>query len=87
MRKEYVDAGKITYDLVVEIIIDAIHNKLDEVDDALERGARIVLLNGTSDVSGQFFCQFCFEVDNHFSIAESMITSIQLAKGKTCISH
>ena len=30
LRKEYVDAGKITYDLVVEIIIDAIHNKPDE---------------------------------------------------------
>jgi hypothetical protein len=80
-RKEFVDKGKITYDLVTKMILDAIQNKLGEVDDALKQGAKIVFLNGTSDVSGQFFGQFCFEVDNHFSITESMITSIQLVKG------
>jgi hypothetical protein len=80
LRKEHVDAGNITYELVVKMILDAIHSKLDEIDNALERGAEIVFLNGTSDNSGQFFSQFCFGVDNHFSVKESITSSIQLLK-------
>ena len=79
-RKEHVDEGKITYELVLKMILDAIHNKLDEVDSALKRGAKIVFLNGTSNISGQFFAQLCLEADNDFSIKESMIASIQLVK-------
>jgi hypothetical protein len=79
-RKEFVDEGKITYELVLKMILDAIHNKLDEIDNALKRGAKIVFLNGTSNTSGQIFGQLCLEADNDFSIKESMIACIQLVK-------
>jgi hypothetical protein len=79
-RKEFVDEGKITYELVLKMILDAIHNKLDQIDNALKRGAKIVFLNGTSNTSGQIFGQLCLEADNDFSIKESMIASIQLVK-------
>jgi hypothetical protein len=49
-RKEFADKGKITYDLVTKMVLDAIQNKLGEVDDALQRGARIVFLKGTSAI-------------------------------------
>jgi hypothetical protein len=59
------------------MILDAIHNKLDEIDNALKQGAKIVFLNGTSNTSGRFFGQLCFEADNDFSIKESMIAYFQ----------
>jgi hypothetical protein len=78
-RKESVDKNKITYDIVMKMILDAIQNQLDEIDDALEKGAKIVFLNGTSDESGQYFGQLYLEVDNPSKISRSLIFNEEAA--------
>lgn len=80
LRKELVDASQITFDSVIKMILDAINNKLDEVDNALERGAKIVFLNGTSNKSGGYFGQLYLEEENPFSLRRSLTNSIQLVK-------
>jgi hypothetical protein len=79
-RKEAVDTDEITYDSVIEKIMGAVQNKIDEIDDALEKGARIVFLNGTSDESGRYFGQLALKDDSPYILKNSLMTSIQLAK-------
>jgi hypothetical protein len=61
------------------MILDAI--KIDEVDDALKRGAKIAFLNGTSNKCAGYFGQLYLEEENPFSFRRSLTNSIQLVKG------
>ena len=79
-RKKFVDEGKITNDLVIKMILNAIRKKLGEIDDALKKKAKIMFINGTSDECGQYFGQLYLEVDNPFTFKHSLTTAIQLAK-------
>jgi hypothetical protein len=66
LRKRLVNASQITFDSVITMILDAIYNKLDEVDNALERSAKIVFLNGTSNKSVGYLGQLYLEGENPF---------------------
>lgn len=80
LRKKLVDASQITFDSVITMILDAINNKLDEVDNALERGAKIVFFNGTSNKSGGYLGELYLDEENPFSLRRSLTNSIQLVK-------
>jgi hypothetical protein len=50
------------------------------VDNSLERGAKIIFLNGTSNESGGHFGQLYLEEENSFTFRRSLANSIQLVK-------
>jgi hypothetical protein len=54
------------------------------MDNALNQGARLIFVNGTSDWSGQYFSQYCFSSDSiNYSIKEALNQSIELIKSNS----
>jgi hypothetical protein len=78
-RKQAVDDGIVTYDLVITKILNTVTNNIDSIDHALKQGAKIIFINGTSDESGSYFSQFCMETHDSFCIKKSLDASIDLA--------
>jgi hypothetical protein len=48
-QRKQSDRCDITYEFVVQKILDVIMDKISEVEDALEQGAKIIFMNGTTD--------------------------------------
>jgi hypothetical protein len=80
-RKQSVDKGEVTYDYVVQKIIDAIRDNIDEVEYALEQRAKIIFMNGTTDESsGSYLGQLSLEKPRHFTLTKSIELSIALVE-------
>jgi hypothetical protein len=80
-RKRSVDSGEITYEYVVQKILDAIRDKISEVEDALEQGARIIFMNGTTDESSaSYLGQLSLEEPSRFNFTKSIELSIALVE-------
>ena len=79
-RKDKVESNEITYELALEMVLKAVRYKITELDDGLAQGAKIIIMNGTSDKSGQYFSQYCFESDNPYPFKRSLVSSIDLVK-------
>ena len=84
-RKISVDRGEITYDYVIKRILDAIRYNISEVEDALEQGARIIFMNGTTDEScGSYLGQLSLEEPSRFNFTKSIELSIALVEKNRC---
>ena len=80
-RKRSVDSGEITYEYVIQRILGAIRDKISEVEDALEQGARIIFMNGTTDESsGSYLGQLSLEEPSRFNFTKSIELSIALVE-------
>jgi hypothetical protein len=80
-RKRSVDSGEITYEYVVQKILGTIRDKISEVEDALEQGARIIFINGTTDESsGSYLGQLSLEEPSRFDFTKSIELSIALVE-------
>ena len=83
-RKKDVDDSKITYDLVVNDILNLINHNIGSIDDALTQGAKIVFLNGSANDAGSYFSQYCIETEKFFSMKKVMNQSLGLLSNTDC---
>jgi len=80
-RKQLVDRGEITYEYVIQKVLEAIRYNFSEVEDALEQGAKIIFTNGTTDeFCGSYLSQLSMEEPDRFTLRKSLQLSINLAK-------
>jgi len=78
-RKSYVEENKLSYDLAINMVKGSIQDKSSELDDKLAQGAKIIMVNGTSDESGRFFSQHFFNSGGSYTFDRSVRASIDLA--------
>lgn len=70
-RKQSVDRGEITYEYVIQMVLEAIRYNVNEVDDALKQGAKIIIMNGTTDEScGSYLSQLSMEEPDRFTLGK-----------------
>jgi hypothetical protein len=86
-RKGDVDDNKVKYDLAINKVLHTIDDNTSSIDDALEQGAKIVFLNGTTDDSGSYLSQYCIETQNSFYIEKALGDSISLLKRTDFLFH
>lgn len=79
-RKSYVETDRVTYDLAINMVKEAIRDKSGELNSALKQGTKLVFVNGTSDESGAFFSQHYFGSGRSFSFEKSVRASMNLVK-------
>jgi hypothetical protein len=76
IRKAYVEQDKITYELAMNLVKNAIREKSSELDDKLDQGAKIIFVNGTSDQSGRFLSQHFFTYGRDCAFEKSISVSV-----------